>query len=233
MNLTAAKRFFTYKLTSKKRIFSYIAFILMGLSYIFFVLYNRFLRVGFYFNIYEVYYLIKDYMKLIYEQKMNIYFLCYALLISIIILNLVIFWMLLLAKTTLNLKKSVISLYLYGLQFENFRELNNNLCFELSTINLFIHIYFGKYPARVVNWLDYIWIKVTKNTEKVVYRGFLIYVIIFDIITNYGNISLLFYVMPWYYIYTIIRKIFLFAKSLIKDLDYCELSENLYKKNEA
>lgn len=225
---------FGYKIESKRRIFGYSLFILTILTYIYWVLLRRFARVGFYFNIYEVYYTLKDWFYIVNPYNLSystIYLLLYPILLILLVISIIIFWTVLVANVTDILRMSLISLYVYGLSFDKFRWFSGKLFDLIMKFRRIVYILFPTSMYNLIYPLHYLWTIVPFKLESLVYRKMLIMVIIFDIYTNFGNISLLFDIMPWYYMYTILRRFLMFIRELILDLDYWESSTNLYKND--
>ena len=137
------------------------------------------------------------------------YFQGYLLFLSMLIIG--IFWFFLFAQFYTYIRRSVIVLYIYYYQFEYFRNLVHiqvhliidhksyltRRLFKLTKNNRILHYAYGIWPLT------------PEFVERNLFRFLVPYLYIFDLCVRNGMVSLVFYVLPWMFIYTLIRSFFL------------------------
>lgn len=221
---------FSYQIKSKKTYICYFLFAIIFMTFLYYLL-SRIASMGFYFNIYQVYNTVNDWFYIVYNSyNLNystVYLLLYPIFLSILILSIVVFWAFLEVIVTDILKRSMMSLYMYALKYEKFEFLTDKLFDTIIDVDQVPYKLFKNYP-KIMFMFYYLWRIIPPIMERFVYHSFPVIVVIFDIYTNFGNILLLFYVMPWYYIYAIIRNILRFVQHLILNPDYKSYSYDLY-----
>jgi hypothetical protein len=232
--LLSKKQLFKYKITSKWRIFSFLALFFLVLLYVLITIKLRFSRIGFTYNISELYYLLEEYANIVYNEYTlsynTAYLLFYPLLLLSLGISIMVFWVLLAATVVKILRLSIIAVYIYLLQFPRFNKVNRLLFWFIFGIRRFILANFESYSFELRLELNKIWRTLPVKLEYGIYRSLPIFLIYLDILLNNYTPILFFGIMPWYYIYSITRKLIVFLKSLVLDVEFQQLSLDMYPK---
>lgn len=152
------------------------------------------------------------------------------LIILIEIIVMLIFWILLLKVFYDFIKSCLLALFMYYFQYDSFfkccsRYIRSTVHFDhylRKRVRLFTD------NRKILAITAYIWPGLNFYVEPKIFAGLLPYLIIFDYMTQYGNISKLFIVLPWYYIYMLLRS----AAQRFKEFyipEFTDLSMSVYK----
>ena len=232
--LVSKKQLFKYKITTKWRIFSFLSLFFIVLLYVLITIKLRFARIGFRYNISEMYYILEEYINIAYNEYTlsynTAYLLLYPLLIVMLAISIIVFWILVAANVVKILRLSIIAVYIYLLQFPRFTRLNDLFFSFILKFPRFIIRNFKSYPFKLRLELNKIWRTLPVNLEYGIYRGLPIFLIYLDVLLNNNTLIIFFAVMPWYYIYSITRKSTIFLKNLVLDVEFHELSLDMYSK---
>jgi len=114
-------------------------------------------------------------------------------------ISIIVFWILLAANVVKILRLSIITVYIYLLQFKQFNSLNNWLFSFILAFTNFIIKNFKSYPFRLRLELNQIWRTLPVKLEYCVYRSLPIFLLYLDILLNNATLILFFSIMPWFY----------------------------------
>lgn len=223
---------FSLRITDKLVVVIRVIIIILGILYVYYILSIRIARMGFYFNTYEIFHILKESITVTFYTALShdIIYVVYPILIIILALGILLFWMLVISTLTKLLKYSFTALYLYFWQFKSFSVFMFLFSARLSQFDYILYTQLkGILPFRVINKIDMYSKRCIWMLESFIYRGLAIYAIYYDFMINYGNISLLFYIMPSLYMYTIIKNSLIFMKTLLDNPEFFEISDKMYK----
>ena len=217
---------FNYIIFNKMQLFKYLAYVTVFVIFCYYVFMVRLTRVGMTLNIYEL--ILNIYELILYQTWVVI---CLS---SILIILGIIFVFLLSKWLYLNLRRCLVTLYIFFYQYR----LVQLLYFKVMAIRVANTVYllnrvslFTKNPK--ILWLTLqIWPQLLLRFEPRIIKMILPYLVIFDILTQDWIISKVFVLMPWYYIYIILRQLFL-GIALLFTPENLELSDQLYQQFEV
>ena len=217
---------FNYIIFNRVQLLKYIGFVGIFVIFCTYIFQVRLNRVGLSINLYE---LALNFYEIMHFQSWTTLFLL-SLLLSLFL----IFLFLLLKLFYLNLRRRLLALYVYFFQYSIFQK----LCFSVVDLQLYSIIYLNR---RVMLFTEnniifiisnIIWPGLLYNFEPRLIKVILPYLIVFDIFTQDWIISKVFVVLPWYYLYIIIRQTFLGISMLFKQ-ENIDISQQLYQKFEV
>ena len=136
------------------------------------------------------------------------YFQGYLLFLSMLIIG--IFWFLLFAQFYTYIRRSVMVLYIYYYQFEYFRDFLTVFIIKEDKILRFLTKRVRQFTksSKLYNYAYAIWPLTPKLMERNLFRFLVPYLYIFDICVKNGMVSLVFYILPWMFLYTLIKSFY-------------------------
>lgn len=216
---------FMFIITSKKQLLTYWFYIGLFLVLGIYIFCLRLNRVNLSINVYKI---INNIDQLIdYLSWQGVIGMC------LFILLLIIFWTLLLRNIYKNFRKCLYSLYLYYYQYKGFWEFTQRLIHIEGDFTLYfsrrVRIFTSK--PKIISFTLFLWPYCLFLIEKKIFSYLIPYIVVFDMLTQDGNISHVFVILPWFYIYTILRstKILLDQFFLTTDINLVDEAYGLNK----
>lgn len=166
-------------------------------------------------------------LKSAYYLKSSLHLFFQVTLIVIIVL-LILLLRLCLTLVTYRIKTLCISLHVLFLQLARYKVWGN----RLLKIHDYYFICYSNLLSKFFSWeiarygIDIY--KFTVMLENVIFRYFMYYCYVFDILTNYGFICLFYTLGPYYFLYAVIRTTIITLYTWFYDYVYLELSESFY-----
>ena len=133
------------------------------------------------------------------------YFQGYLLFLSMLIIG--IFWFLFFAQFYTYIRRSFIVLYLYYYRYIIFRKFVWNFTRFLNAYNDLLEGRVRKFTKnpKTLQLCFKIWPLTPEFVERNLFRFLVPYLYIFDICVKNGMVSLVFYILPWMFLYSLIR----------------------------
>jgi hypothetical protein len=190
-------------------------------------IYFRFLKMG------RVSFLPAQILEFI--NAINFSFNCYNILILFLlffcVINLLLFFILVVLYIKNTVKLKICALYLYFLQYRWFKEHIGIFSAPLIDFDFFLHKNLKGYlHMRTIQNINLYGTHITKFLITYIYPSILVYLVYFDILTNFGGISTIYYVLPWHFLYKLALNFLSVIRELYENEDFFELSEQIYKK---
>lgn len=191
---------FVFVIFNKKQLVRYWLFIIAIISICFYLFFIRIKNIGKVINIYDLWYYILDVIN-----SLSWSILILLMMVGILGLIFVFLGMRLLYK---NIHLRLLALYLYYYQYESFRDklVGNQIDFLVDFDGYLISrvMFFTEKPNYLMIAIK-IWPRSFYWLESKIYKFIIPFLIIFDIITQNGEISKVFHIFPWFFIYMLIR----------------------------
>lgn len=206
---------------SRKRLLKYLAYVftLLGFSmYIFLIRYNNMGRTV---NANVLWEEISNLVKSL-SWLEGVVFVTFGLLLMI-------FWVMLVRVILHYFRQSILALFLYYFQYYYFREICywwiqlscDYTCYLMRRVSIFTKNTYIRSKARLL-W--------PIGIEKILSRLYVVilpYLTIFDIVVHHGQISKIFIILPWFYVYSLFRGFcYLFDKLFVEENQ--EFTEETY-----
>ena len=190
--------------------------ILLGICYL--IVYQRMLRMGLTVDLNEykdsVIYIVKETSY----QRLSIYVYVFILI--------GIFWITFLRLLKYYIYNIFLKLYLYLYQFEWFRKMCYKQIHVVSDFKMLVIRIFIKFTKnnKILNIVQNFWPIGLLLIEKNTFRYLFVYVIMADIILLDWQIYKIFYILPYLFIYMLLRKLWLFFYDgyTRKNFDTCQ-----------
>lgn len=200
-----------YVVLSRKDLIKTISIfpVLIGfLSYLFVI---RFLRRNYSFDVIAFYNYLRD--------KAALLGIADLILIVLLLVLLLVFWLLALTLFYLYVKRAAVKLFVYFYQYPFLRTICTRTFILRTDYYLFLRLRVRKFTdsPRVYHIVKTIWPRATYKMEKLLFFGLMPSLIIYDFCMQNGVLSKVFYVLPWFFIYSLIRTSFITLVFLDKD----------------
>lgn len=216
---------YDFDIANKKDLFKLIIKVLLIFFGVISLLFLRIFRIGYWIDL--NYY--KEFLEIIYHSKSDIPVLVWLyLLIIMFLLAILIFFCFLFIKY--KTKVIFITLHIYLLQYSYYnREICDRFAMFWSSYFLFFSKILKRLFHRSMGRIGLSMYYFTIFLENLIFRYLILYLYLLDILTNFGVISTIFYVLPYYFLYSILRVFLMTWYTWICDVAYIDLSIKIYK----